>query len=187
MHLHMSIQQWKLILATNFLLSLVWFGLVWFYGISTIVGYFTSNPVITYVLNIWFVNTFCWYPQLNGQTVLFLIIQFTKVNKVKWFKVSRCITNCSIKHHSFVYIQLNGKTVLFLTIQFSIRHFFALIIIPSSCCATNTDIPDPLSSLLPIIHRFCLVLRATSRILTELLYVGSSWSSCFCSSMWGGP
>ena len=50
----------------------------------------------------------------------------------------------------------------------------------SSCRAASTDIPDPLSPLLPIIHRFWLVLKATSRILTELLYVGSSWSSCFC-------
>ena len=58
--------------------------------------------------------------------------------------------------------------------------------ISSSCCATSTDIPDPLSPLLPIIHRFWQVLRATSRILTELLYVGSSWSSCFCSAIWRG-
>ena len=29
--------------------------------------------------------------------------------------------------------------------------------------------------------------RATSHIVTELLYVGSSWSSWFCSSMWRGP
>ena len=31
------------------------------------------------------------------------------------------------------------------------------------------------------------VFRATSRIGTELLYVGSSWSSCPCSSMCRGP
>ena len=31
------------------------------------------------------------------------------------------------------------------------------------------------------------VLKATSRIGTELLYVGSSWSSCLCTSMWRGP
>ena len=30
-----------------------WFGLVWFYGISTIVGYLMPNPVFTYVLNIY--------------------------------------------------------------------------------------------------------------------------------------
>ena len=55
----------------------------------------------------------------------------------------------------------------------------------SSCPATSTDITDPLSPLLPIVHCFWQVLRATSRILTELLYVGSSWSTCFCSAMWG--
>ena len=45
------------------------------------------------------------------------------------------------------------------------------------------DIPDPLSLSppLPIVHRFRQVLRATPRILTELLYVGSSWSPYFCS------
>ena len=29
-----------------------WFGLVWFYGISTIVGYLMPNPLHTYILNI---------------------------------------------------------------------------------------------------------------------------------------
>ena len=36
----------------------------------------------------------------------------------------------------------------------------------SSCCVASTDIPDPLSPLLPIVHRFWQVFRATSRILT---------------------
>ena len=49
----------------------------------------------------------------------------------------------------------------------------------SSCRAASTDIPDPLSPLLPIVHRLWQVFRATSRILTELLYVCSSWSFCF--------
>ena len=43
--------------------------------------------------------------------------------------------------------------------------------ISSSCCATSTDILDPLSPLLPIVHCFWQVFRATSCILTELLYV----------------
>ena len=40
----------------------VWslFGLVWFYGISTIIGYLMPNPFYTYISNIWFLNTFCW-------------------------------------------------------------------------------------------------------------------------------
>ena len=39
----------------------------------------------------------------------------------------------------------------------------------SSCHSANTDIPDPLSPLSPIILRFWVVLRATSLILTELV------------------
>ena len=36
----------------------------------------------------------------------------------------------------------------------------------SSCRAASTDIPDPLSPLLPIVHRLWQVFGATSRILT---------------------
>ena len=57
----------------------------------------------------------------------------------------------------------------------------------SSCCAASMDIPDPLLPLFPIFHRFWQVLWATSHILTELLYVGSSWSLYFCSAMCGRP
>ena len=35
-------------------ISNIWFGLVWFYGISTIVGYSAQNPLYTYISNIWF-------------------------------------------------------------------------------------------------------------------------------------
>ena len=31
----------------------IWFGLVGFYGIWTIVGYLTPNPLYTYILNIY--------------------------------------------------------------------------------------------------------------------------------------
>ena len=57
----------------------------------------------------------------------------------------------------------------------------------SSCRTISTDIPDPLSPLLLIVHHLWQVLRATSRILTEQVYVGSSGSPYFCSAMWGGP
>ena len=54
-------------------------GLIWFYGISTVVGHLMPNPFYTYILNIWFLNTFCtWHfetslslffcTQLNGFT-----------------------------------------------------------------------------------------------------------------------
>ena len=32
--------------------GLIWFGLVWLYSISTIVGYLMPNPLYTYILNI---------------------------------------------------------------------------------------------------------------------------------------
>ena len=58
----------------------------------------------------------------------------------------------------------------------------------SSCHAASTDIPDPVLPLLPIVYRLRQIFRATSRILTELLYVCSSWSSCFCSAIkWCTP
>ena len=33
--------------------SFIWFGLVGFYGISTIVGYLMPNPLYTYILDIY--------------------------------------------------------------------------------------------------------------------------------------
>ena len=57
----------------------------------------------------------------------------------------------------------------------------------SSCRAISTDIPDPFSPTSSLAHCFRQVFKATSRIGTELLYVGSSWPSCLCSSMWRGP
>ena len=56
----------------------------------------------------------------------------------------------------------------------------------SSCRTISMCIPDPLLPLLPITHCFRQVLRATSRFGTELLYVGSSWLSYLCTSMWRG-
>ena len=60
---------------------------------------------------------------------------------------------------------------------------FSLTSSSSSCRVISTDMPDTFSPPLPIVNRFRQVLRATPRILTELLYVGSSWSPCFCSAM----
>ena len=63
--------------------------------------------------------------------------------------------------------------------------YIYIYISSSSCRATSTDILDLLSPLLPIVHR--LWRYATSRILTELLYICSSWSSCFCLAICWGP
>ena len=66
--------------------GLIWFGLVWFYRISTNFGYLMPNPAFTCILNIYDLQTFCWYKQLNNQTVLFLTIQFSVSQKIKWFQ-----------------------------------------------------------------------------------------------------
>ena len=34
---------------------MIWFGLVWFYSISTIVGYSMPNPLYTYILNVYMI------------------------------------------------------------------------------------------------------------------------------------
>ena len=52
------------------------FILLWFYGVSSIVGYLMPNTVFRYIITIWFLNTFCKYTQLNDPTVLFQTIQF---------------------------------------------------------------------------------------------------------------
>ena len=59
--------------------------------------------------------------------------------------------------------------------------------ISSSSRAARTDVPDPLSPHFPIVHRLRQVFWTTSRIFTYLLYVCSSWSSCFCSAISRGP
>ena len=59
---------------------------------------------------------------------------------------------------------------------------------PSSSYNTaSMDLHDPLSPLVPIVHRSREVFQATSCIGTGLLYIGSSWSSCLCSSLQKGP
>ena len=52
-----------------------WFGLVWFYGISTIVGYLMPNPFYTYKQFYFKQFSLVWvqffvYAQLNVKTVL---------------------------------------------------------------------------------------------------------------------
>ena len=56
----------------------------------------------------------------------------------------------------------------------------------SSCRTASMDLPDPLLPPVSIFYCSREVFQATSRIGTEL-YIGSSWSSYLCSSMWKGP
>ena len=62
-----------------------------------------------------------------------------------------------------------------------------IVVSSSSYHAISADLSGPLLLIFSIVHHSRLVFKATSCIDTELLYVGSSWSSCLCLSMWRGP
>ena len=57
----------------------------------------------------------------------------------------------------------------------------------SLCHNARTDLPDPLSPPVSIVYRSWELFKAISCIGTEQLFIGSSWPSCLCSSMWRGP
>ena len=58
----------------------------------------------------------------------------------------------------------------------------------SSLCRTaSTNLPDPLTLPVSIVHRSRQIFLATSCTGTELLCISSSWSSNLCLSMWRGP
>ena len=83
--------------------------LVWFYGISTIVGHLMQKPFI------------------YRETVLFQAIKFSKSTQFKWQK-QFYLKEFSLAEVQFcVYTQLNVKTDLFQTIQFSISTHFSSI------------------------------------------------------------
>ena len=87
----------------------------------------------------------------------------------------------------YIYIYIIHYTLLYIYIIYIYIYIYISSSSSSSCHATSKDIPDPLLPLLHIVHRLWLAFRATSRILTYLPYVCSNWSSCFCSTICGGP
>ena len=62
--------------------------------------------------------------------------------------------------------QINRNRIGYLNLYDKTYHFNFLFSSSSSCRAASTDILDPLSPLLPVVHRLWQVFRATSRILT---------------------
>ena len=90
-----------------------------------------------------------------------------------WEKLAQACYKCNLQN-----VLINHISKIYLWTVFYIKSSSS-----SSYRAASTDILDPLSPLLPIVHRLWQVFRATSSILTELLYVCSSWSFCFCSAI----
>ena len=109
----------------------------------------------------------------------FLWFLFQLINLIWWLK-TRIIFASS----------WHSKTVFLFTVFFQIAIFIYITTSSSSsssCCTTSMDLPDPLLPPLSIVLHSQLVFKATSCIGRELLYVGFSWSSCLCLSMWKGP
>ena len=77
---------------------------------------------------------------------------------------SKCGSLAYMKIHPFIAITSMFTLTLYL-LRFN-RGFKSSSSSSSSCLAASTDIPDPLSPLLPIVHRLWQVFRTTSRILT---------------------
>ena len=86
-----------------------------------------------------------------------------------------------------IYIHILDIILKWAWTHFCCIQLYTYIYIYISCRAASADIPDPFSPPFSIINCFRQVFKATSRIGTELLYIGSSWSSCLCSSMWRVP
>ena len=85
------------------------------------------------------------------------------------------------------YFHNKKKYKMFWIVWGRVIYIYIYISSSSSYRAGSTDIPDPLSPLLPIVHRPRQVFRTTSCILTQLLNVRSCWSSCFCAAVCGDP
>ena len=93
------------------------FGLVGFYGISTITGHLMPNPVYYIIIIHMISEHILLITFLNEPEVIFFHI-------VKWFQVLLCNTNYSLQHYSFICSQLNGSKYSYvsLTIQLIINH-----------------------------------------------------------------
>ena len=74
----------------------IWFGLVGFYGISTIVGYLMLNPLYTYILNIynliWFGLRHINYCGLfNAKSSLYIYIKYIWFGLVGFYDISTIV------------------------------------------------------------------------------------------------
>ena len=100
------------------------FDLVWFYGISTNVGYLMPNPLYTYILNIhdlvWFslvLRHINHWRLFNAKSFFYIYIKYMINKHIWWIKFLNKSIFCTL---------LNGSKFgcVSLTIQLSISHLF---------------------------------------------------------------
>ena len=115
----------------------VWFGLVGFYGISTIVGYLMPNPLYTYILNIYMVwfGWVLWHINhcrlFNPKSSLYIYIKYIGFGLVGFYGISIIVSrlmpnlfftyilNMFFVNKSFIYTH-SQKTEKFYFKQFSL-------------------------------------------------------------------
>ena len=83
----------------------IWFGLVGFYGISTIVGYLMPNPLYTYELNIndlvlWHINH---YRLFNKKSCLNIYIKYIGFGLIGFYGISTIVGDLMPNPH-YTYI-----------------------------------------------------------------------------------
>ena len=96
----MAYQPFRLFNAKSCLciyIKYIWFNLVWFYGISTIVSYLMPNPLYTYILNIydliWF-GFMAYQPfrLFNAKSCLCIYIKYIWFNLVWFYGISTIVS-----------------------------------------------------------------------------------------------
>ena len=106
--------------------------------------------------------------------------KYSQIFVVLWFSEKQADRTHFSGSKIFLFLPIQTKGICILLLSVNHHH-------SSSYRAISTDIPDPLSPHFPIVYYFRQILRATSRMGTDLLYVDSSWTFCLCSSMGRGP
>ena len=87
----------------------------------------------------------------------------------------------------YIYIYIHTHIQIYILMHTHLYTYIYIYIYISSCHAASIELPDFPLPPFSIVHSSQLVFKAISCISTELLHIGSSWSSCLCSSMWRGP
>ena len=106
----------------------IWFGLLLFYRISTIVGYLVLDPLYTYILNIsglaWF-GLVLWYiihcRLFSAKSSLYIYIRYIWFGLVWFYAISTIVGY--LLQYPFLYI----LTFLLQTLQFSISTQFKML------------------------------------------------------------
>ena len=123
---------YQVFLSNTYYLSKIFIvsSLVWFYGISTIVGYLKSNLVYTYILNIYMICKYIWLISFLNEPQLILL------QWVKWFQVIQVIDNIRRTGHLTVQCSLSpswlGKNIWSCRIVTDETNIAILLIPPTS-------------------------------------------------------